>query len=289
VPEGDTIHRSARRLRAALAGKGVRRFEVRGRAAPRAERPRAGATITSVEARGKHLLVGFDDGVVLHTHMGLHGAWHLYGPSDRWRRAGTQARVIIETDDGTVAVCFAASLVETTRGAQRPRLVDDLGPDLCEDDVDLDTAVARLGRIDPATEIGVALLDQRVAAGVGNVYKSEVCFACRVDPFTAVGMLEPEVRRQLLQTASRQLRANLDTARRQTVDGGLAVYGRTGRACRRCGTRIRMRRQGDGARSTYWCPSCQTGPGLCAQRTATPTDPTDAARAGIPTRSPRRG
>jgi endonuclease-8 len=257
VPEGDTIHRTARGLRAALVGKRLRRFERRGRGAMHGERPRSGTAVTSVEARGKHLLVGFDDGIVLHTHLGLHGAWHVYGPGDRWRRPGTQALVVIEVDDGTSAVCFAASLVETTRGARRPRLVDDLGPDLCVDDPDIDGALARLARIDAGTEIGVALLDQHVAAGVGNVYKSEVCFACRVDPFTPVGTLDGDLRRELVATASRLLRANLTTSRRRTVDGGLAVYGRAGRGCPRCGARIRTRRQGDGARSTYWCPSCQ--------------------------------
>jgi endonuclease-8 len=307
VPEGDTIHRIARSLHAALAGTRVRRLELRGRSGPRAERPRSGATVTGVEARGKHLLITFDDGVVLHTHLGMHGSWHLYRRADRWKRPGTQARVILEVDGGTTAVCFAPSLVETTRGAQRPRLVDDLGPDLCRDDPDLDDALARLARLDPATELGVALLDQRVAAGIGNVYKSEVCFACRVDPFTPVGALDVQLRRALLETASRLLRANLTTARRRTVDGGLAVYGRARRPCRRCGTPIRTRRQGEGARSTYWCASCQPAPRVATSRRSesTPTtanattvqrDPTspaartttDATSAGTPTRTPRR-
>jgi endonuclease-8 len=257
VPEGDTIHRSARALERALAGRRTRRFDLRGPAAPRSLRPRANALITGVEARGKHLLVHFDDGIVLRTHMGMHGAWHLYRDGERWRRPGTQARVIIETDDGTVAVCFAAPSVETARATEMLRQVGDLGPDLCTADPDIDEVVRRAGRLDPHTEVGVALLDQRVAAGIGNVYKSEACFACRVDPNELIHALDNDTIGALFVTASRMLRANLTTARRTTVDGGLAVYGRAGRRCRRCNTTIVSRRQGEHARVTYWCPSCQ--------------------------------
>jgi endonuclease-8 len=258
MPEGDTIHRSARALERTLAGRRLQRFELRGPAAPRALHPRSGAVITQVEARGKHLLVHFDDGVVLHTHLGMHGSWHLYRAGERWRRPGTQARVILETDDGTVAVCFAAPTVETSRTAHGLRRVGELGPDLCLADADIDEALRRLGQLDSRTEIAVALLDQRVAAGIGNVYKSEACFACRVDPVEPVGTLDVDTTRALFTTAARMLRSNLTTARRSTVDGGLAVYGRAGRPCRRCGTPIRSRRQGELARVTYWCPSCQS-------------------------------
>jgi endonuclease-8 len=140
-----------------------------------------------------------------------------------------------------------------------------LGPDLCRPDVDIDEAVRRLGAIDPATEIAVALLDQRVAAGVGNVYKSEVCFACALDPRTPVGALDEPTRHRLFETASSQLRSNLDGPRRTTFPGGapgaLAVYGRAGRSCRRCGDRVRRIRQGPTPRSTYYCPTCQRAPG----------------------------
>jgi endonuclease-8 len=257
VPEGDTIHRSARTLERALAGRHLRRFELRGPAAPRALRPAAHAMITQVEARGKHLLVHFDDGVVLRTHLGMQGSWHLYRAGERWRRPGTQARVILETDDGTVAVCFAPPTVETARTTGALRQIDDLGPDLCTADPDFDEVLRRLANLDPRTEIAVALLNQRVAAGIGNVYKSEACFACRVEPFEPVAALDTETRRSLFSTAARMLRANLATARRTTVAGGLAVYGRAGRPCRRCNTTIVLRRQGEQARVTYWCPSCQ--------------------------------
>jgi endonuclease-8 len=137
-----------------------------------------------------------------------------------------------------------------------------LGPDLCRPDADLDDAVARMGRLlDPATDVATALLDQRVAAGIGNVYKCETLFACGVHPATPVVDVAPEERRRLLATAARQLRANLATHDRTTVaGGGVAVYGRGGRPCRRCGTPIASRMLGDPVRITYWCPRCQPAP-----------------------------
>jgi endonuclease-8 len=275
MPEGDTIARTARRLHEALAGRTLTRFE-----APRlvGAGPRPGTTIDGVDSRGKHLLIRFGDGRVLHTHMQMTGSWHVYRSGERWRTASSgsaraRARVVLEVDDGSVAVCFSAPVVELLnadlrtigRGARGGRTggavgLDTLGPDLCRADADLDEAVRRLGAVDPATEIAVALLDQRIAAGVGNVYKSEVCFACRVNPFTPVGTLDEGTRRELVETSSRLLRANLDGPRRTTVPGGLAVYGRAGRPCRRCGDRIRRARQGPLPRSTYWCPRCQPAP-----------------------------
>jgi endonuclease-8 len=259
VPEGDTIHRAAERLRPALAGRVVRRFE-----APRlaGDRPKPGVRIDDVEAVGKHLLVHFDGGLTLQTHMRMTGSWHLYRPGERWRKGAHLARVVIEVDDW-VAVCFSAPTVRTYR-----RDVDavvsptaHLGPDLCRADLtdaDIDECLERMAAVaDPSDEIGAVLLDQRVACGVGNVYKSEVLFACGVNPFTPVAELDVGTRRRLITTASRQLRANLGTANRETVPGGLAVYGRNRQACRRCGTTVRARRQGEQARTTYWCPSCQ--------------------------------
>jgi endonuclease-8 len=262
MPEGDTIARAARRLDDALAGRTLTRFE-----APRlvGASPRPGTTVESVDARGKHLLVHFGDGRVLHTHMQMTGSWQLYGPGDRWRKPRHLARVVLEVDDGTVAVCFSAPVVEILSGDLRPLTrrggaaagLGTLGPDLCRADADLDDAVRRMRAVDPATEVAVALLDQRIAAGVGNVYKSEVCFACGVDPTTPLGGLDDDTRRKLVETASRLLRANLGGPRRTTVPGGLAMYGRAGRPCRSCGDRIRRTRQGPSPRSTYWCPTCQ--------------------------------
>jgi endonuclease-8 len=259
VPEGDTIHRAAARLRPVLAGQVVRRFD-----APRllGDRPKAGARIEDVEAVGKHLLVHFEGGLTLQTHMRMTGSWHLYRPGERWRKGAHLVRVRIDVDDW-VAVCFAAPVVRTYRRdvEASPDPVAHLGPDLCRADIteaDVEECVARMAAgTGPGDEIGVVLLDQRVACGVGNIYKSEVLFACGVNPFTALAELEVDTRRRLVTTASRLLRANIGTNQRTTVPGGLAVYGRSRQACRRCGTTIRMRRQGEQARSTYWCPTCQ--------------------------------
>ncbi len=258
MPEGDTIHNTARRLRAALAGHRVVKFELRRD--PRGARlPQPGTTIESVEARGKHLLIGFGDGSTLHTHLQMTGAWQLYRDGARWRRPAHRARVVVEIDDGTTAVCFDAPLVEMhgARPTRATRSLDALGPDLCRPESDVADALVRLDRLDPATAIGPALLDQRVAAGVGNVFKSEVCWACRVDPHTPLGALDATTRRALYETAQKMLVANVGTSRRTTYRGGLAVYGRARRPCPRCRTPIRSDRQGDPPRVTYWCPVCQ--------------------------------
>ena len=264
MPEGDTIFRVAARLRGALVGKQLVELEVRRDARGR-RGPEPGTEITAVDAAGKHLLVHFADGHVLHTHMQMTGTWHVYRPAERWRRPGHTARVVVRVADGTTAVCFAAPVVELRRerdARDRPtrasRMLERLGPDLCEADVDLDAVVTRLALLEPDTEVAAALLDQRVAAGIGNVFKSEICWAERVFPFTAIADVDEPTRRRLYETAHRQLTSNLTTARRTTYGGGLAVYRRARRPCPRCGATI-MSRPDRAARSTYWCPRCQPG------------------------------
>jgi endonuclease-8 len=262
VPEGDTIHKWARRLDAALTGHTVTRFELRRD--PRGNRlPERGVTVTGVEARGKHLLVCFDDGAMLHTHMELHGRWDVYRRGQRWRHPAHTARAVIEIDDGTAAVCFNAPIAEVRRAA-RPgaptrgsRALDALGPDLCDPDVDLDAIVPRAATTDGAPTVGDVLLDQRVAAGIGNVFKSEICWARRVHPFAAWSSTDDATRRALYDTAHAMLVANLDTARRITFQDGLAVYGKAGRPCPRCRTPIAQAYGGDTDRTTCWCPTCQ--------------------------------
>jgi endonuclease-8 len=254
VPEGDTIHRAADRLRAVLVGERLERFE-----APRTRRPhpRPGERIQAVDARGKHLLVRFDGGLTLRTHLGMTGSWHIYRRGERWRRPRHLARAVVVVD-AHEAVCFSAPTVDV-RVEQE---VDHLGPDLCRDDADLDTCVRLMASAAPEAPISDVLLDQRICCGVGNVYKSEVCFACRVHPLTPVSALDLPTRRRLVETAARQLRANLGGGPRTTVPGPpgtLAVYGRARQPCRRCGTPITMRRTGRHQRSTYWCPRCQAG------------------------------
>lgn len=254
MPEGDTIFRTARALDRALAGGDLVRFE-----APRLRYSPfpPGAAVLGADAVGKHCLVRFDDGRVLRTHMRMTGSWHLYRPGERWRKKPAAMRALVEVP-GWVAVCFAAPVVELT---EAPAL-DHLGPDLCRPDADLDEAVRRLRRISPPDRaVGEALLDQRVVAGIGNIYKNEACFACGIDPFTPVGQLDDDQHRRLLATASEQLRANLGNVERAFAGRGPSVYGRRARPCRRCGAPIDWAPQGEQRRGTYWCPVCQPAPG----------------------------
>jgi endonuclease-8 len=259
VPEGDTLHRTANRLRPALEGQPLVRLTLH-HATGGGRRPQAGERIETVEAIGKHLMIRFEHGSTLRTHLRMSGSWHLYRSGERWRSRPELARAIVEVD-GWTAVCFAAPVVELTDDATANTKVAHLGPDLTKPDItDDDIAIAadRMAVIDADAEIGVALLDQRVACGVGNVYKSEVLFVCGVDPFTEVSALDDETRRRLLTTASRLLRRNtVADGPRTTVTEGLGVFGRTRRPCHRCGTPIKAKRQGEQARTTYWCPVCQ--------------------------------
>ncbi len=258
MPEGDTIHRVADRLRPALAGQVLERFEAARAVGPR---PRTGVTVDTVEAKGKHLLIGFSDGVVLHTHLRMTGTWHLYRSGSRWRLPAHLARAVVGVA-GWEAVCFKAPVVDLYRQppAHHPQPHHHLGPDHCRVDPPIEEVVERLAaRADADSEIGPLLLDQQVAAGIGNVFKSEVLWACRVNPFALVRDLDQDTRRRLVTTAARQLRANvtLPGERSTLPGGGLAVYGRRGQPCRRCGTPIDRRLQGEDPRVTYWCPVCQ--------------------------------
>jgi endonuclease-8 len=203
----------------------------------------------------------------------MRGAWHRYRPGEPWRRPATRASLVLEVE-GAVAVCFDAPTVELFDGrAERihPGLAD-LGPDLLDPGFDLEAAVRRLAAPDlVGRPIAEVLLDQRVVAGIGNVYKSEVCFVEAVDPFSPVEALPPPTLRAILETARRFLLANARPgapARRRTttsvdgaaVGGSLWVYRRAGRPCRRCGTPIASRSHGDPPRRTYWCPRCQGRP-----------------------------
>jgi endonuclease-8 len=260
MPEGDTIHRTAASLRRALGEGPLTMFDAGRTPGPR---PDPGERIEEIRARGKHLLVRFAGGSVLHTHLGMSGSWRIEpGGTDAPPGSARQPVVVIGTER-SVAVCRKAPTVELleTEGVRRHPVLSALGPDLCDPSPDLDEVLRRLDATDPTTPIGVALLDQRIAAGIGNVYRSEVLWACGVDPFVTLHDLDEGAPRALYATAHRLLRANLTGYPRRTVPGGLAVYDRAGRACRRCGRTIGVRRLGDQARTTWWCPGCQTAGG----------------------------
>ncbi len=255
-------------LRPALEGQRLERFE-----APRlvGRRPRPGELIDAVEAVGKHLMVRFSGGLTLDTHMRMTGSWHLYRTGERWRTAPHLARCVIAVHDHQ-AVCSSAPVVRTfptSRQGTQDDPVAHLGPDLClptsgADEV-IELCVARMRGLEPGVPLGEALLDQRVGNGIGNVYKSEVCWHERVDPFAPLGTVDDPTRARLIATAGRLLRANLGPGRRRTLAEGLAVYGRRGRPCRRCGATVRRHTAGELARVTYWCPGCQPARGLGPQ------------------------
>jgi endonuclease-8 len=262
MPEGDTIHRAATRIREAFDGDPLSAFAARTSGiAPGVAPPSPGDAISSVEARGKHLLVRFGNGTILHTHLGMRGVWRIRirGPAPALPQERTG--VAMTTTEGAGAVCRTAPVVELLDDAsvRRHPNLRALGPDLCRPDVDLDEVLGRFGRVDPDARVGEVLLDQRIAAGIGNVYRAEVLWSCSIDPLTRVGTLPEEVARELYATAARLLQANLtNRGPRRTVPEGLAVYDRTGRPCRRCATPIRATRIGDPPRSAWWCPACQT-------------------------------
>ncbi len=255
MPEGDTIHKLAGRLRPVLEGERLLRFE-----APRLSgpiRPRPGMLIESVGAHGKHLLIRFERDLVLEVHLGMVGTWQIARPGDRLRKPPhlVRARLGVEGWDATF---FTAPTVRAfvDRGAATP--ISHLGPDLAVTDPDVEGVLSRMSsRPEPDRSIAEVLLDQTVAAGIGNVFKSEVLWSCRVNPFAPVSAVDDDARRELVETAAHQIRSNLAPGRRRTVPSGLAVYRRHRQPCLRCATPIAMRRHGDMARSTYWCPNCQ--------------------------------
>ncbi len=285
MPEGDTIYRTAEVLRRVLLGQRV--TPAHARAGPLLRRPpdlRAlvGATVVSVESRGKHLLIGFGfeaaggEGMAhrftLRTHMRMTGSWHRYRTGEAWRLSERRANVVLETE-AAVAVCFDCPVAELLTDADlaRSRPLRTLGPDLLSASFDHDAADEAVRRlhglpVPPATmPIGEALLDQRATAGIGNVVRNEVLFMEGVNPWRPIAELSEDSLRRLVTSARRILAANVHGGRRVTtgVDrpgASLWVYGRAGRPCRRCGTLIQAARQGSLARTTYWCRRCQPPP-----------------------------
>ncbi|MFF3275360.1 Fpg/Nei family DNA glycosylase [Streptomyces chrestomyceticus] len=259
MPEGDTVWRTARRLHEALAGKPLTRSDLR---VPKlATTDLSGRTVLEVVPRGKHLLTRVEGGLTLHSHLRMDGAWQIYAPAERWRGGPAhQIRAILATADRT-AVGYRLPVLELLRTADEDDAVGHLGPDLLGPDWDPAEALRRL-LADPDRPLGEALLDQRNLAGIGNVFKCELCFLLRASPWLPIGRLPTPERATTL--AKKLLEANKDRLARVTTpsarpDRRQWVYGRAGRPCFRCGTPIRTGEQGPPTqeRVTYWCPTCQ--------------------------------
>ncbi|MGQ0608386.1 MAG: DNA-formamidopyrimidine glycosylase family protein [Chloroflexota bacterium] len=267
MPEGDTIFRTAEVLRAALIGRTITAAQAQARPGVRRVPDLSrviGLSVTRVEALGKHLLIGFDGDLTLRSHLRMSGSWHRYRPGERWRRPAHQASAVLETAE-SVAVAFNTPVIEllTDADLRRSRSLRELGPDLLGPTFNMDEALDRL-RARGGMQLGNALLDQRAVAGIGNVYKSEISFLERLDPWAPISAFDDAELGTALRTARRLIQANTRGGARITTGSGvrghqgLWVYGRSGRPCRRCGTLIRQRRQGELARLTFWCPLCQT-------------------------------
>jgi endonuclease-8 len=274
VPEGDTIYRAARTLNRALAGDVVARFESVFPALTRVDedRPLRGRTVEGVTASGKHLLMQFSNDLVLRTHMRMNGSWHIYRPGERWQRSRGDMRILVATARFE-AVGFNIPVAEflTARSMRRQDDLRNMGPDLLGATFDEAEAVRRL-RQRGTSSIADALINQRVVAGAGNVYKSEVLFLCGVHPASLVDDLSDDRLRTILTTARKLLTANDSnpqrgivtysgyrrTTRRADPAERLYVYGRGRKPCRKCGTPVKVSAQGPHARLTYWCPTCQS-------------------------------
>jgi endonuclease VIII len=275
MPEGDTIFRTARTLHRALAGKAVTGFRSNVALLTRFNdnTPLVGRTIEGVEARGKWLLMHFSGGDLLLTHMLMNGSWHIYRPGERWQLPTAAMRVVVETSD-FVAVGFQVPVAEmhTAHSLARNTRVPPAASDVLGSGFDREAAVERLLACGEM-EVGDALLRQKVLAGVGNGFKSEICFVTGLNPFRRVGTLTREQAAEVVSVAQHQLGTNVledsgdrivtyrGRRRRTTHRSGpgesLWVYGRSGEPCRRCGELIERRPQGADARATYWCPWCQ--------------------------------
>ncbi len=262
MPEGDTIFRTAARLRPVLADRTITAASAREPSFP--AETLIGRMLVDIVARGKHLLMHLDDRRTIHSHLGMHGSWHLYQPGESWHKPSRLAALVLEVP-GCICVCFSPKTLQLLSADQlrRHAHLTRLGPDLLGECVE-EAEVLRRFRLHDATPVGEAVMNQSIVAGIGNVYKSEVLFLTKTNPLIPVGELSDEQILKIAQTARQWLAKNLVGYPRRTrsaLDGQrLWVYGRSGKPCFQCGQRIQLRRQGDLGRTTYWCPQCQAAP-----------------------------
>ena len=260
MPEGDTLFRTAYTLRLALKDRAIIGFRS---SLPELQNTNLiGHQITDVEARGKNLLIHFDDGRALYSHLRMDGSWHIYKPEIPWQKPERLAKAVIVTRE-YIAVCFNAPVVEllTETAIKRHPVFSKLGPDLLQENFDWQEVLRRL-RANNEIPIGEALMRQSILAGIGNVYKAEVLFLCKANPFAPVHLYSDHELKIIVYKARELLRQNIQGKLRKTRNAldkqRYWVYERSGRPCRKCGEKIQMRRQGIDGRSTYWCSHCQS-------------------------------
>ncbi len=278
MPEGDTIFRTARSLGRALIGKPVTVFRSTYPLLTRFndDTPIAGQQVERVDSRGKWLLIYFSGGGTLATHMLMSGSWHIYRPGERWQQPRANMRIVIENSE-YIAVGFRVPVAKMlrSRDVKRTLRIPPSAIDVLSEEFDA-AEVARRIAAHGAEEIADVLLHQEVIAGVGNVFKSEICFVAATNPFCKVSALDSENVATLIASSRRLVKANVleDSGDSIVTYGGrkrrtthesdpgasLWVYGRAGQPCRECGQPIRRRIQGPDARVTFWCPQCQPMP-----------------------------
>jgi endonuclease-8 len=258
MPEDDTIHYAANRIRPVLAGRVPDEIRTPHERLRHDRWPQRleGRAVEAVEAHGKHLFLRFDDELTIHSHLRMTGAWRVHPEGARWARSPRRAWLVITKDDNNV-VQFDGPVLELLTEARRrfDRRLAQLGPDIVADDFDPATVLRRLRADDPTRGIGDALLDQRTVAGIGNMWKAEGCWLAQVDPWRPTGAVsDEEVLRILAETRPRMRESALDGLQ----DRHRNIFKTRTATCPRCGTRIQARGQGDDNRTTYWCPGCQT-------------------------------
>ncbi len=270
MPEGDTIHHAARRISAALVGSDITAVETRH---PRFGRDRwperlEGRGVRAVDAHGKHLFIRFEGGLTLHSHLRMTGKWGVYRHGERWRRAARRAWLVIRTSEHEV-VQFDGPVLElmTDSRTRFDRRIAGLGPDVLADEFDEQRFLRRLREDDQSRGIGDAVLDQRNLAGIGNAWKAEGCFLAGIDPWRPLSEVSHAEALAIVGEVRPLMRISAERGGRIVSfrpdrphprgDSSTWVFERTGLPCRRCGTAIRARGQGDDNRTTYWCPTCQ--------------------------------
>jgi endonuclease-8 len=249
MPEGDALHRTARDLQV-LVGEKLEVETPHPRARPSGVAERLdGRKLVKVEAVGKNLLLRFEDGLVLRSHLRMKGRWQVLSRNGTGTRPGMPWLVLRAAQ--TEAVLWHGPLLELDEAHVRS-----LGPDILADPPEIDVMVSKFRTADRRTAIGEALLDQRLVAGIGNLWRAEALWRAQISPWRKLGDVSDEELHTVLDAAAQLMRRSLDSGLRQR-----AVYRQVGRPCPRCGTPIKSRGQGDANRIAYWCPECQRGDG----------------------------
>ena len=259
MPEGDTIRTAAHRVGAALIGREIEAIETPH---PRFGKDRwaeklAGHAVRAVAAHGKHLLIRFDNGLTIHSHLRMSGAWGVYPRGKRWHRGRHRAWLVIRTAD-TEVVQFDGPVLELmTHGRSRfDARIAQLGPDVLADEFDEAGFIRRLREDDPTRTLGDALLDQRIVAGIGNMWKAEGCWRAQIDPWRRVRDVSDDEALAIIHAIRPPMQESVANGFPKSET--LFAYKRAGTPCPRCGAKIEARGQGDDNRTTYWCPGCQT-------------------------------